>query len=52
MYDAARKNQPERLEVILRHMGEMRGTWEERHRMNVVPHQPLPPAPSLDLMVG
>jgi len=52
MYEGARKNQPERLELILKHMGEMRGTWEERHRLNVVDHQPLPPTASLDLMVG
>jgi len=52
LYDGARKNQPERLELILKHMGEMRGTWEERHRLNAPTREPLPPGPSLDLMVG
>ena len=52
MYDGARKNQPERLELVLKHMGELRGTWEERHRMNGLSHGPQPPTRSLDLMVG
>jgi len=52
LFAGARSNQRERLELILKHMGEMRGTWEERHRMNMAAHQPSKPTASLDLMVG
>jgi flagellar biosynthetic protein FliS len=52
LFDAARKNQPARLERIRRQMGNMRVTWEERHRKNTIAQQPLTPRASLDLMVG
>lgn len=52
LFDAVRKNQPERLLLIYKHMGELRNTWEERHRKNQLSSKPLTPAASLDLMVG
>jgi flagellar biosynthetic protein FliS len=52
VFAGARSNQPQRLELVLRHMGEMRATWEERHRLNLAAQQPLKAATSLDLMVG
>jgi len=52
LFDGARKNQPDRLRLIHKHMGELRGTWEELHRKKVLTHRPLTPTASLDLMVG
>ena len=52
IYDGARKNQPARLELVRKHMGELHGTWEERHRKNVPTPKPQGPTASLDLMVG
>ena len=51
LYAGARNDQPERLELILKHMGELRGTWEERHRKNVLTHESQAAGHSLDLMV-
>ena len=52
LFEGARKNEAARLHLIHKHMGELRDTWEERHRKNVLTHQPLTPTASLDLMVG
>jgi flagellar secretion chaperone FliS len=32
LFDGAMKTQPERLEMISHHMGELRGAWEELHQ--------------------
>jgi len=48
LFDAAQKNQPERLQVIFNQMGEFKATWEELHLRKVSSGQP-PKAPgSLD----
>ena len=58
LYVGARQNQPERLELIRKHMGELAVTWEELHRKKMPIRQPAVstsagvPASSLDLMVG
>jgi flagellar protein FliS len=31
IFDASQKNEPERLEIVVTMMGEMRATWEELH---------------------
>ena len=51
-YDSARKNQAERMELVLKHMGEMRATWDERHQMNIRSQGAPISHSSLDLMVG
>jgi flagellar protein FliS len=54
LFDASQKNQPERLELILRQMGEMRDTWEELHRKKsgVAQQQQAKPPTSLDGLIG
>jgi flagellar secretion chaperone FliS len=52
LFDGAMKNQPERLQMISHHMGELRATWEELHRRKAGNAQPPDPAASLgDLSV-
>lgn len=47
LFDAAMKNQPERLQVISSQMGEMRATWEELHQRKAGNAQPPNPTASL-----
>lgn len=47
LFDAAMKNQPERLQVISGQMGEMRATWEELHQRKAGSSQPPNPTASL-----
>jgi flagellar secretion chaperone FliS len=52
LFEGAQQNQPERLELIGRQMGEMRGTWEELHLKNRRADQPGGPTASLDGLMG
>jgi flagellar secretion chaperone FliS len=52
LYDGARKNQPERLEMIRNQMGEMRNTWEEFHQKKYVSHEPVSNTASLNELIG
>ena len=45
LFDAAQKNEPARLQLIFKHMGELRETWEELHRRKTAgTTQPKPTA--------
>jgi flagellar biosynthetic protein FliS len=52
LFEAARKDEPNRLETMRNQMNIMRNTWEERHRKNVLANKPAAPAASLNEMVG
>jgi len=51
LFDAGQKNQPERLQLIQRQMGEMRATWEELHQKKTGAGQPTSSSVSLDGLV-
>ena len=51
LFDAAQMNQPERLQLIQRQMGEMRATWEELHQKKSGTGQPTSAPVSLDGLV-
>lgn len=45
VFDAAQKNQPERLQRVSTLMGELRETWEELHRRKTKGAAPVPATP-------
>ncbi len=52
LFDAARKNEPQRLESMRNQMNIMRNTWEELHRKKILAHAPVGARVSMDEMVG
>jgi len=52
LFEGAQRNQPERLELMRRHMGELRGTWEELHHKKYTSCEPTSTPASLDEMIG
>ena len=47
LFKASMQNQPERLQMISRHMGDLRTTWEELHQRKTSGDQPPDASPSL-----
>ena len=52
LYEAARKNEPLRLESMRNQMNIMRNTWEELHRKKVLAQKPASAPASMNEMVG
>lgn len=52
LFESSLKNEPERLQLILNQMAEMRATWEEVHNKKTSAAQAVNTRASLDGMVG